>query len=75
MGDTGTALPFSITLEEFAHLEKEHHKDSLRKLRLSPWQESNTEGTYRGHRHQEMLIEGVTMKDTLHSLVERIMTN
>ena len=66
MRNTLTALPFSITLKEFAHLEEKHHKDSLRKLRLSSWQEANAESAYGGYGHQEMLIEGVALQQSLH---------
>ncbi len=71
MRNTLTTLPFSITLKEFAHLEEKHHKDCLRKLRLSSWQEANAESAYGGYGHQEMLVEGVAIHQTFCSLLQR----
>ena len=71
MRNTLTTLPFGITLKEFAHLEEEHHKDSLRKLRLCSWQETNAESAYGGYGHQEMLIEGITLQQPFSSLLQR----
>ena len=74
MRNTLTTLPFSITLKEFAHLEEEHYKDCLRKLRLSSWQEADAEGADGSDGHEEMFVEGVAVGDTLPGLVKRLMT-
>ena len=71
MRNTLTTLPFSITLKEFAHLEEEHYKDCLRKLRLSSWQEADAESAYGGYGHQEMLVEGVALHQAFSSLLQR----
>ena len=69
------ALTLGITLEEFTHLEEEHHEDGFRILCLCPWQEAYQQRTDGGHRHEEMLVEGITVGDTLPRLVKRLMTD
>ena len=74
VGDALTALTLGIALEEFTNLEEKHHKDRFRKLRLSPRQETNAEGTYRGNGHEEVLIEGITFEDSFPCLVQCFVT-
>ena len=62
MGNTVTALSLGIALEEFAYLEKEHHKHGLRKLCLCPWQETDAERTDGGYRHEEMFVEDISVE-------------
>ena len=69
------ALALSVTLEEFTHLEEEHHEDGLGKLGLGTGEETDQEGTDGGHRHEEMLVEGITVGDTLPRLVKRLVTD
>ena len=71
MGDALSALSFSIALKEFTHLEEEHHEDGLRELRLCPRQEADAEGADGSNRHQEVLVEGIAVGDTLPSLMQR----
>ena len=74
MGNTLTALPFGIALEEFTHLEEQHDEDSLGKLCLGTRKETNAEGTDGGYRHQEMLVESIAVHDTLCCFHQRLVT-
>ena len=74
MSNAVTALPLGIALEKFTHLKEEHHKDRFRKLRLGSWQKTDTERTDGGNGHEEMLVEGFAMSDTLSSLMQRFMS-
>ena len=69
VGDAVTGLALSIALEEFADLEEEHHEDSLGVLGLGSGKETDEQGTESGDGHEEMLVEGVTVGDTLPGLV------
>ena len=75
MCDAVAALALSITLEELTHLEEEHDEDGLRKLRLGPWQETDTEGADGGDRHEEMLIERSAVPQTLGGFAEGVVTD
>ena len=75
MGDARTALAFGIALEELTDLEEEHDEDGLGELRLSPGQETDAEGTDGSDRHEEMLVEGITMGDSLPRFVQGLVTN
>ena len=75
MGNALSALPLGIALKEFAHLEEEHHEDGLGELGLGTGEETDQEGTDGGHRHEEMLVEGITVGDTLPRLVKRLVTD
>ena len=68
--DARPTLSFGQALEILAHLEEQHHKDGLSKLALGAWQETDAEGADGGHRHQEMLVEGVAMRQALGSLLQ-----
>ena len=68
MGDTVAALALSITLKEFAYLEEEHHEDGLWELRLCPRQESDAQSADGSNRHEEMLVEGIALHNTLPGL-------
>ena len=70
MGDAVTALAFGVTLEEFANLEEKHHEDSLWILRLGSGEKTYQQGTDSSDGHEEVLIEGVAVGDTLPGLVE-----
>ena len=72
VGDALAAFSPGIALEEFSDLEEEHHKDRLRKLRLGPRQETDAERTDGSNRHQEMLVEGITLHDSVPSLMQRL---
>ena len=74
MTDTAAALTLSITLKEFANLEEQHDENGLRKLSFGTWQEADTEGADGGNRHEEMLIEGIAVSNTLDSLLQRVVT-
>ena len=69
------ALTFGIALEQFANLEKEHHKDCLGKLGFSPRDESDAEGTNGGYRHQEMLVESFALCQSLDGFLQCVVTN
>ena len=75
MRDAIAALTLGIPFKEFADLEEKHDKNGLRKLRLCPWQEADAEGTCRSNRHEEMLVEGITLCDSLPSLMQRLVAN
>ena len=72
MGNALAALPFGIALEEFADLEEQHHEDGLGELGLCPREEADAEGADGGYRHQEVLIEGIAVGDSLSSLFQRV---
>ena len=74
VGDAVAGLALSVTLEEFTDLEEEHHEDGLRVLGLGTGEETDQEGTDGGDGHEEVLIEGVAVGDTLPGLVKRLMT-
>ena len=67
-------LSLGIALEELAHLEKEHHEYRLRKLCLCSWEESYAQCSYRSHRHQEVLIKRIAVRQSLRSLFQRSCT-
>ena len=69
VGDAVAALAFGIALEEFTDLEEEHHEDGFWELRLSPRQETDAEGANGGNGHEEMLVEHLTLSDTLPGLM------
>ena len=75
MGDTVAALSFGITLEEFAHLEEQHHKHSLGKLRLGARQEADAERADGGYGHEKMLVEGIAMHHALGSLAQCVVAD
>ena len=75
MGNALAALPFGIALEEFADLEEQHHEDGLGELGLCPREEADAEGTDGGNRHQEVLIEGIAVGDSLRSLLQRVVAD
>ena len=74
MRDARPTLSFGQSLEILAHLEEQHHKDGLSKLALGTWQKTDAEGADGGHRHQEVLIEGVAMRQALGRLFQRACT-
>ena len=73
MCDALTALALGVALEEFTHLEEEHHKDRFGEFRLSPRQETDAESTNGGNGHEEVLVESITVGDSLPCLVQRLM--
>ena len=72
MGNARTALPLGIALKQLAHLEEQHHKHRLGELRLSPRQETDAQGTDGRHRHQEVLVERLAVRQSLGSLLQRV---
>ena len=72
VGNALAALAFGIALKEFANLEEQHHEDGLGELGLCPREEADAEGTDGGNRHQEVLIEGIAVGDSLSSLFQRV---
>ena len=72
MSDAVAAFAFGVTLEEFADLEEEHHEDGLRELGLRARQEAYAEGADGGHRHQEVFVEGLAVRQTLRRLFQRV---
>ena len=74
MGNALTALALSITLEEFTHLKEEHDEDGFWELRLSTRKEPNAEGPDGGYRHEEVLVEGITVKHALDSFLQRVVS-
>ena len=75
VGDAVTALSLGIALEKFTYLEEEHHEDSLQILRLGIRQETDAEGTDGSHRHQQVLVECLALRDTFPCLVERLVSD
>ena len=75
MGNAFTALSFGIALEQLAYLEEEHHKDRLRKFGFRPRQEPDAERTDGGYRHQEMLVESLTLGQSLDGFLQCVVTN
>ena len=73
MADALTALALGIALEELAHLEEEHDEDRLGELGLGTRQEADAEGSDSGDGHEEMLVEGIAMGNSLPRLMERLM--
>ena len=69
-----TALALGIALEQFANLEKQHDKHGLRELRLCSGQEADSQGSNGSHRHQQMLVEGLSFCYTLHRFLQGIIT-
>ena len=74
MRDALTASAFGITLEEFAHLEEEHYKHCLGELCLGSWQKAYAQGSYRSHRHKEVLVEHVALGYSFQCLAKSVMT-
>ena len=68
------ALALGVVLEQLAHLEKQHHKDCFGKFRLGSRQEADAQGTDGGHRHQEVLVEGIAVGQSLGSLLQRVVS-
>ena len=74
VGNALTAPALGIALEQFANLEEQHHKHRLRELRLSPRQEADGQRTDGGHRHQQVLVEGIALGNALGRLLQRVIT-
>ena len=72
VGNALTALSLGIALEQLAHLEEEHDEDGFGELGLGIWQEADAQGTYRGYRHEEMLVEGVAVGNAFGGLLQRV---
>ena len=61
--DRFAALVLGIVLEELADLEEQHHEYRLGELRFGSRQETDAQRTNRGHTHQEILVERVSLLD------------
>ena len=75
MGYAVAALSFGITFKKLTHLEEKHDEYRFRKLCFSTREETNSQRTNRGYRHQEVLIEDIAMSYALDSLVQRLVSN
>ena len=74
MGDAATALSLGIALEEFTYLEEQHDEDGLWDLGLGTRQKTDGKSADGGHRHQEVLVEGIAVCQTLGSFFQRLVT-
>ena len=61
MGNAVTTFPFGIAFEKFSDLEKEHHENRFRELRLCPGEETDAQGTDGRHAHEEVFVKGITV--------------
>ena len=68
-------LTLGITLKQFPNLEEEHNKNGLGKLGFCSRHETDSQGPKSSHRHQKMLIEGITMHQTLNSFMQRLVAD
>ena len=66
------ALALGIALKEFAHLEEEHHEHRFGKLILRSRQESYGQCAECGHRHKEVLVEGIAVGQSLGGLPQGV---
>ena len=64
------ALSFGIALEELAHLEEQHHEDGFGKLGLSARQEADGQCPDGSYRHEQVLVEGIAVGQSLGSLLQ-----
>ena len=65
MGDRFPAAAFRDALEQFAHLEEQHHEHRLGKLRRGARQEADGERAQRGDGHEEVLVQGLAVRERL----------
>ena len=70
MGDAVAALSLGIALEKLTDLEEQHDEDSLGKLCLGPWQETDAERSDGGHGHQKVLVEGIAVGNSFCCLLQ-----
>ena len=72
MSDAVATLTLGVALEEFTHLEEEHHEDGLGVLCLGTWEKTDQQGTDGCNGHKEVLVEGFAVDDTLPRLMQRL---
>ena len=60
----------TIGLEQFSDLKEEHDEYGFRELRFCSRQEAYAQGTYSRYGHQEVLVEHVSVRDTLGRLFQ-----
>ena len=75
MGNAFTAFALGIAFKEFTDLEKQHDEDRFRELRLGTRQETDAECPNSGNRHEEMLVESLSVHQSLSGFLERVKTN
>ena len=71
--EVGNRLPapaFGDSLEQFAHLEEQHHEHRLRELRLRPRQEADDKRPDRCDGHEEVLVQRFAMGQCLDGLFD-----
>ena len=74
MRDAIAALSLGISLEEFSHLEEEHHEDSFWEFRFRTRKEADAKGTDGSYRHQEMLVKHIALGDAFCRLAQGLMS-
>ena len=70
MGNRLPAPAFGDSLEQFAHLEEQHHEHRLRELRLRPRQEADDKRPDRCDGHEEVLVQRFAMGQCLDRLLD-----
>ena len=80
MGNIGThlhkvryaasALAFGIALSPFAHLEKQHHCNCFGKSLVASGQKAYRECADGGYRHEEMLVEGIAVRQSFSGFLQ-----
>ena len=65
MCDRFPAAAFRDAFEQFSHLEEQHHEHRLGKLRRGARQEADGECAQRGDGHEEVLVQGLAVRERL----------
>ena len=73
--DRFPAAAFRDALEEFSHLEEQHHEHRLGELRRGARQEADGERAQRRHAHQEILVQSLAVHQRLGRLGQRLPTD
>ena len=68
-------LALGVALKQLANLEKEHHKHRFGELRLRPREETDAQRADGSHAHQEVLVEGVSVGQSLGRLFQGVETD
>ena len=69
------AFLFGKLFKELTNLEKKHHKHRLGELRFRSREKADTQCPDSCNRHQEVLIESLTMHNAFDGLMQCVMSN
>ena len=73
VGDTVAAAPFGITLQQFSHLEKQHHGHGLGHFAVGTRHEADEQRSGGGNGHEKMLVEGIALRQPFGGFVQGFM--